>query len=144
MLWYHNSDYDLVDVLHAALLVWLVALPEEGGRGDEAGRLRLLHARGQGRAPDPLLGHAGDTGQWLDLRIFTNTFGLRKATKKYSEKAAAVSCVNVRSPAAELHAPLLHHPHEGRQRVAPSERGRHGDVAALGHEAIDSYQHKYK
>ena len=31
MLWYHNSDYDLVDVLHAALLVWLVALPEEVG-----------------------------------------------------------------------------------------------------------------
>ena len=51
MLWYHNSDYDLVDVLHAALLVWLVALPEEGGRGDEAGRLQGLQVvagRGDG------------------------------------------------------------------------------------------------
>ena len=52
--------------------------------------------------------------------------------------------VDVRPPAAQLHAPLLHHPHEGRQRVAPSQRGRHGDVAALGHESIDSCQHKHK
>ena len=102
MLWHHSPEHHLVDVLDAALLVGLVPLPEEGGRGDEAGRLRLLHARGQGGAPDPLLGHAGDTRQWLDQGIFINTFSFWKATtailqsKILREGRFCSLCLNVR------------------------------------------------